>query len=250
MTRMNAVHSIANSFRVHVLLGLLFQRLDMQFERARHGVGQRAYLLWAKAYRTTATETAQLIGDFFDTVGLRERAEDAQIQRDQSTQCLRQGGDVTAGLADVDKHFQWPMLVAIDRDIDLPLRRVYLAGISPHDRRSRLNPLLDRSHRRHYGGLLFLLLWLLLLDMRKHAHARAVAHIGDALAAQFVCQPVEGLHIFHRMAVGRVDRLADARVRILLDGCLHAHVFFGRQVIGGDEVFGRWLVGVFIAPFL
>src|SRR5579883_2129248 len=241
-----------------VFLALLFQPVDMQFQRAGYGVGQGAHLLHAEADGTAAADAAQLLGDDLDAIRLRERTEDAQVQRDQAAQRLRQRGDVAASLADVDEDLERPVLIAVDGDVDLALRRADVPRVTMRYLRHRLDALLDGDNWLKHQRLLLWrwlsrlgwLLRLLLLNMREDAYARAVAHIGDAFAAQFVGQAVELLHILDGVAIRRVHRLADAGVGEALDGCLHAHMLFRRQVVGGNEVGGRWLVGMLVAPLL
>src|SRR5579885_2292683 len=230
----------------------------MQFQRAGYGVGQGAHLLHAEADGTAAADAAQLLGDDLDAIRLRERTEDAQVQRDQAAQRLRQRGDVAASLADVDEDLERPVLIAVDGDVDLALRRADVPRVTMRYLRHRLDALLDGDNWLKHQRLLLWrwlsrlgwLLRLLLLNMREDADARAVAHIGDAFAAQFVGQAVELLHILDGVAIRRVHRLADAGVGEALDGCLHAHMLFVRQAVGGDEVGGRWLVGILVAPLL
>src|SRR5579885_1036222 len=228
----------------------------MQFQRAGYGVGQGAHLLHAEADGTAAAYAAQLLGDDLDAVRLRERAEDAQVQRDQAAQRLRQRGDVAAGLADVDEDLERPVLITVDGDVDLALRRADVPRVAMRHLRHRLDALLDGDDwLEHQSLFLWLsrLRWLLrflLLNMREDANTRAVAHVGDAFAAQFVGQAIELLHILDGVAVWRVHRLDDARIGETLNGGLQAHMLLWRQIIGGDEVGGRRLVGMLVVPLL
>src|SRR6266849_11127239 len=121
----------------------------MHLQRSRHSIGQRTYLLHAEADRTAATDAAQLLGYLLCTVRLGEWAEYAQIQRDQPAQRFRQRRNIAACLTDVHEHLQRPMLVAVNRDVDLALRRAHLARVAVHHGRSWLYTLLDRSDRLH-----------------------------------------------------------------------------------------------------
>src|SRR5436305_1919704 len=52
------------------------------------------------------------------------------------------------------------------------------------------------------------------------------------------------------MAVRCIDRLTDTGICIALDRGLHTYMLFRRQVVGGNEVGRRGLVGMLIAPGL
>src|SRR6266699_5375481 len=128
--------------------GLLrLQRLQVLLQRSRHRVRQRTYLLHTEADGAAAANAAQLISDLAYAIHLRERSENAQVERDQAAQRLRQRGKVTARLSHIHEHLQRPVLVTIDGDVDLPLRRNHPARIALHHIRARLDALLDRSHR-------------------------------------------------------------------------------------------------------
>src|SRR5450755_1378306 len=238
---------------VLALLCLLFARgldgLHVQFKRARHGVGQRTHLLRTEAHGATPADAAQLLRDLLSTVRLRQRAQDAQVERDQTTQRLGQGRNVATCLAYVDEDLQWPMLITIHGDVDGAFRSLDVARVAMHYGGSCLQTLVnrgDRFYRRNLGRLLSCL--LLVLDACEHGVARTVAVVGDAFAARLVGEAVQLLHLLDGVIVGRVDRLADAGVGVALHHRLHAYMFFRRQVLRCDEVARRGFVGVLSAP--
>ena len=83
----------------------------------------------------------QLSRNLAGALVLRDRAIDPQVQRDQPAQRLGQRGDIRSRLADVDEDLQQAIVVAVERDVDLALRRAHLAGVALHD----LRPLLDAT---------------------------------------------------------------------------------------------------------
>src|SRR5262249_416227 len=138
------------------------------------------------------------------------------------------------------------MLIAVDRDIDLPFRCAYLACVTMHDRWSWLDALLNRGYRLHNWCLLcrHYCHFLLILNAGENGFTGTIAIVGDALGTHLIGQAIEGLHVFDGMAVGCVHRFADARIGVALDGGLYTYMFFRCQVVGCDEVVWRWLVGV------
>src|SRR5229473_2114104 len=113
-----------------LLLPFSLQRIKMHFQGTSDSVGQRANLLHTEADRAAAADTTQLIGNFLGAIGLRERAEHAQVERDYTAQCLCQCRDITSCLTNVNEYLKWPMLVTVDRDIDLPFWCSYMASVS------------------------------------------------------------------------------------------------------------------------
>src|ERR1700719_2622254 len=120
------------------------------------------------------------------------------------------------------------MVVTIDRHIDLPFGRTYLARVALHHRWSRLDALLNRHHWLHHRGLLRCCRFFLIFDTSENRVARTIAVIRDALTAHLVGQAIERLHRLDGMVVGRVDRLADAGIGVVLDGGLHSYMLFRR----------------------
>lgn len=59
------------------LLSSLLHRLYVQFQRTRHRIRERTYLLHTKAHRAASADTAQLFCDLLRPVCLRERTENA-----------------------------------------------------------------------------------------------------------------------------------------------------------------------------
>src|SRR5438128_252990 len=100
------------------------------------------------------------------------------------------------------------MLVAVDRDIDLPFGCTDLAGVALHHCRSRLDSILNRCYRLYHRCLL-LLRFPLILDTRQDGITRAITVVGDTFAARLVGHAIEFLHLLYGMAVWRVDRLAN-----------------------------------------
>ena len=141
------------------------------------------------------------------------------------------------------------MLVAVDRDIDLPFGSTDLSGVALHHCRSRLDPILNRCHRLYHRCLL-LLRFPLILDTRQNGITRTITVVGDTFAARLVGQAIEFLHLLNGVAVGCIDRFANTGVGIALDRCLHAYVLVRCQVVGGNEIVWRWFFGVLIPPCL
>src|SRR6266702_6162394 len=85
--------------------GLLrLQRLQVLFQRSRHRVRQRTYLLHTETDGAAAANAAQFISDLAYAIHLRERTENAQVERDQAAKCLRQRGYITARIALIHEH--------------------------------------------------------------------------------------------------------------------------------------------------
>src|SRR6266705_2961772 len=146
--------SAAIALAATLFLLLCPQRLHMHLQCTCNSVRQRAYLLHTKAYGAAPTNAAQLIRDFFGTVSLRKWAEHTQVQRNQAAQRLGKGCNIATGFTNVNEHLQWSVLVAIDRDVDFPFRRTYLAGVALYHCWSCFDPLLDRYHWLHLWFLL------------------------------------------------------------------------------------------------
>src|SRR5579872_994394 len=139
------------------------------------------------------------------------------------------------------------MLITVDGNIDLAFRCGHMTSIALQHLRHRLDALVNGGNWLHCRSLLRLRL-LLILDAGENGVTRTITVVSDALTAHLIGQPVEPLHFIHRMAIRSIHRFANTGVRVLLDSRLYPHMLLWRQVIGCDEVSGRLLVGMLIAP--
>lgn len=191
----------------------------------RIGAGGDAVV--AETGRAVAGDAQQLLDDL---AGLYAAAPG---QRYHAADGLGLGSGATASLAHGGEQLEQTIIVLVDRDVQRSAAGLHLVGLTLERLGTlALDGLFVLFHRCGcHGGMLF----LLGAGGEHLLVAGTVAVDGDPLAARFVGHHVDVFHVFDGGGVGKVDRLADGVVRMLLEGRLHLDVIFGADVVGRDK---------------
>ena len=204
-------------------------------QRARQRVRQRQDLGRAEPGRLTAADARELTDDLLEPPPSREGRRQSQHERDQTPQRLGHRHRIGAAFADLHEHFEGlPVLGLVDRDERGADRRLHPVGGAGETVGPRLDHRLALAARRD-GRQPLQLLFGAHADVQHLLALASVPEHGDAETARFPGETVRTRHVFLGRAVGQVDRLADAVVRVTLEGRLVAHMPLERDLVRGLE---------------
>src|SRR2546422_6564496 len=201
---------------------------DVTLDRLRDRVGDRVDALPMVDRDPRAPDALELVDDFVD------RDAGPQAERDETRDAFRERRGVAAAAANLREHLEQAFLVLVDGHVQRAVSGQDLLRSAGDDVRTGAWPD-DCRLGRHRNMDLFRLLGLRDADVEDLVLARAVAVHGDAFAMEVEREQIRLLHVLDGGLPREINRLRDRGVAPVLEGGLHSHVPFRRDVMGRRE---------------
>src|SRR2546425_2278863 len=201
---------------------------DVPLDRLRDRVRDRIDALPVVDRDPRAPDALELVDDLID------RDAGPQAERDEARDAFRERRGVAAASADLREHLEEAFFVLVDRDVQgaVPGENLLRPTGDHVGTGSRPD---DRGPWGHFDVNLFELVRLRDADVEDLVLARAVAVDRDAFAVEVEREQVRLLHVLDSGLPREIDRLRDRGVAPVLEGGLHSHMPFRRDVVGRRE---------------